>query len=214
MISSTSFRSSSSAFSGATGTARTIFPAPALPIARSAVRTVLPVAIPSSTTMTVLPASGTGGRLPRYPAPLDLLELAPSFARDVVLVYGELGGEDVVDDHLWIGSVHHRTEREFGLPRHPDLADQHDVERGVESLGDLKTDRHAAARQGEHNRFLLPQLLQLRGKLAARRSPIGKHGSTELLFGNLYFWPEQRDGNCCGARATKSCKSRTITTRT
>ena len=76
----------------------------------------------------------------------------------------------------WIGSVHDRTEREFGLPRHPDLADQHDVERGVESLGDLKTDRHAAARQGEYNWFLLPQLLQPRGKLAACRSPIGKHG--------------------------------------
>src|ERR1043166_2585982 len=43
--------------------------------------------------------------------------------------------------------------------RHPDLADQHDVERGVESHGDLKTDRHAAARHGEYNWFLLPQLL-------------------------------------------------------
>src|SRR6185437_10054245 len=92
----------------------------------------------------------------------------------------ELGGEGVVDDHLWIGSVHDRTEREFGLPRHPDLADQHDVERGVESLGDLKTDRHAAARQGEYNWILLPQLLQPRGELGACRSPIGKHGSTEL----------------------------------
>src|SRR5689334_16658955 len=49
--------------------------------------------------------------------------------------------------------------------RHPDLADQHDVERGVESLGDLKTDRHAAVRQAEYNWFLLPQLLQPRGEL-------------------------------------------------
>src|SRR6267154_3507104 len=47
-------------------------------------------------------------------APLDLFQLAHSFAPDVVLVYGELRGEDVVDDHLWIGSVHDRTEREFG----------------------------------------------------------------------------------------------------
>src|ERR1700694_5642105 len=133
MISSTPSRSSSSAPSGATGTARTIFAAPALPIARSAVRTVLPAAIPSSTTMTVLPAKRHGRPVTKInlPAPLDLLELARSFVRDVVLVYGELGGEDVVDDHLWIGSLHDRTEREFRLPRHPDLADEHDVERGV-----------------------------------------------------------------------------------
>jgi hypothetical protein len=63
---------------------------------------VLLVAIPSSTTMTVLPASGRGRPVTKInlPTPLNLLQLACRFARDVVLVYGELGGEDVVDQHL------------------------------------------------------------------------------------------------------------------
>lgn len=114
------------------------------------------------------------------PTALNLLQLARSFTGDVVFFDAELGGQLVVEDHLRIGSVHDRPERELGLPGHSDLADQDDVERGVELLGDLETNRHTAARQGEHDRLFVAQMLQPPGKLAARRSPIGEHGSTLL----------------------------------
>jgi hypothetical protein len=89
-------------------------------------------------------------------SPFNFLQLARGFARDVVLVNGELGGEVAVDDSLGVGSVHDRAERELGLPRHPNLADQHNIKPSVEALGDLEADRHAAARQGEHNRLFFP----------------------------------------------------------
>ncbi|MFL6807207.1 MAG: hypothetical protein ACJ8FM_24790 [Xanthobacteraceae bacterium] len=57
-----------------------------------------------------------------------------------------------------------------------DLAHHHDVERGSERLRDFEGDRHASARQRQHNRMLELQPLQGRGELPARLAPVGKHG--------------------------------------
>jgi hypothetical protein len=71
-------------------------------------------------------------------------ELACGFAGDVAFVYPEVGGQVFVDYHLRIGAIDNRTQREPGLPRHPDRPNQHDLKRDVERLGDLKTKRRAA----------------------------------------------------------------------
>ena len=56
------------------------------------------------------------------------------------------------DDHRR-AAVHHGADREFGLPRHADLAHQQQVERRVQRARHLQPDRHAATRQREHDRI-------------------------------------------------------------
>ena len=69
-----------------------------------------------------------------------------------------------IDKGLGRSAVGHCTDCEFGLPRHPDLAHEYDIERCVERLGNLETDGDAAARQCEDHRLAFFQMRQLAGK--------------------------------------------------
>src|SRR6516165_11127434 len=63
-------------------------------------------------------------------------------------------------------TVGNRTERELGLPGHPDLAHQHDIESCIERACDLEADRDTSARQYQDDRLPVFQMQQLFGKPA------------------------------------------------
>jgi hypothetical protein len=73
-----------------------------------------------------------------------------------------------VDKSLRTGPVSHRAERQLGLPRHSDLAHQHNIERRIECLGNLEPDRDAAARQCQNHRLLVLKMRQLASEAATR----------------------------------------------
>ena len=80
-----------------------------------------------------------------------------------------------------------RTESQFRLIRHAELADHQHVEGGAERLGDLERHRHAAARQTQNDDVLTPQALETPDQLAPRVCPIIKRivTSTNALSGAL-----------------------------
>src|SRR6516225_459809 len=97
----------------------------------------------------------------RFSAPLDLFELTCCLFPDVALGDIQAGRQIPVDKSFRKGAVSDRTESELGLPGHPDLAHEHDIERCVERLGNLETDRDTAARQCEDDRLLVFQMQKL-----------------------------------------------------
>ena len=89
------------------------------------------------------------------PPALDLGQLAPLFLFDVG------GGRPYLADYLLVQhqmrliAVDDRADPELGMTRGADLAHEQDIERRTQRLRDLEADRHAAARQGEHDRVVL-----------------------------------------------------------
>src|SRR5215472_13455763 len=100
-------------------------------------------------------------------ASLDLGKLSRRFFLQIALRDIQSGRQMPVDKGLGRGAVCHCTDREFGLPRHPDLAYEDDIERRVERLGNLETDGNAAARQCQDHRLSFLQMRQLAGKATA-----------------------------------------------
>jgi hypothetical protein len=62
----------------------------------------------------------------------------------------------------------HRAECQFGLPRHSDLAHEHNIERRIECLSNLEPDRDAAARQCQNHRLPVVKMRQLASEAATR----------------------------------------------
>jgi hypothetical protein len=99
--------------------------------------------------------------------PFDLLQLLLRLGFDVVLRDVEAGRELPVNKGVRSNAIGDCAEGELGLPRHADLANEHDIERRIERLGNLKTDGDAAARQGQDHRLPVRQMCQLAGKAAS-----------------------------------------------
>jgi hypothetical protein len=57
---------------------------------------------------------------------------------------------------------------QFGLPRHSDLAHEHNIERRIECLSNLEPDRDAAARQCQNHRLPVIKMRQLASEAATR----------------------------------------------
>jgi hypothetical protein len=69
------------------------------------------------------------------------------------------------------------SHAQFGLERHPKLADDDDVERRAEAAGHFVGDRDAAARQAKDHDTLISQVLQPGGQAPSRIGPISEnHG--------------------------------------
>ena len=115
-------------------------------------------------------------------APFDLGELLVANGVEFVLAHAsEL-------DHLFIahddglGTIDDRAHGELGLKGHADLAHQDQIERRVECGRDLGRNRHAAARQGQHDRPLILVTRERLGELSAGIGAIDEwhHGLREL----------------------------------
>ena len=66
---------------------------------------------------------------------------------------------------------------QLGLERHPELADDDDVQRRAEGAGDLERDRDTAPRQAKDHDTPIAQVLQPGGQPPSRIGPIGEnHG--------------------------------------
>jgi hypothetical protein len=90
------------------------------------------------------------------PPPLDLGELACLLGFDIARAWRDASHDILVQDELRILAIDHRAERQLLMPRRADLAHQQHIEGRGERLGDFKADRHAAARQRQHERPILP----------------------------------------------------------
>ena len=166
--SSAASRSSSPQPVGPTGAAKTTRAAPRERAALQAARAVEPVATPSSTTTTVRPASGSGGRSPRQ-RPRQACDLCGSgLLGDVVRLRRDAGPARhvLLDDAgpLLADGAH----GQLGPVRHAHLADDHHVQRRVQGLGDPRGDRHATAGESQHDR-----VVEGHGPQALAQSPPG-----------------------------------------
>ena len=113
----------------------------------SAARAVAPVAIPSSTTMTVRPARGTGARSPRNRrarTSTSARSRASTLASSSVPDAGEAHHVLVEDADAVLPDGAHA---QFGLERHTQLADDDDVQGCAELARDLEGHRYASTRQ-------------------------------------------------------------------
>ena len=73
-----------------------------------------------------------------------------------------------------------------GCERHADLAHQDQVERRGKCGGDFGRDRHAAARQGQHDRVFVLERRECVGELAAGVGAIDeRHGSLQEPLAGL-----------------------------
>ena len=129
---------------------------------------VAPVAIPSSTSTTVLPREIR--HRPRTAisalAALELRELAAPSVLEIVLDEAEVAKQHlVVDGHA---AERHCAERQLGIESRAELAHDDHIERRTERRGDFERNGHAAARQAEHDHvFAQPQLAQTLSELCA-----------------------------------------------
>ena len=97
------------------------------------------------------------------------------------LAGGDPGGADdlaVDDPHPVLADGAHG---QLGLERHPQLADDDDVERRAEGAGDLEGDRDAAPRQAKDHHTLIPQVQQPRGQPPSRIGAISENHRYPLL---------------------------------
>jgi hypothetical protein len=115
------------------------------------------------------------------------IELAPTFNLIQLprtcrckIVFGDLQFPDqiLVEHRLCAAAVDHGAERELGLERGADLAHEHEIEWCPERLSNLEPDRHAAARQGQHDRARPRQMHQPLGELAPGIAAIGEQNLT------------------------------------
>ncbi len=108
-----------------------------------------PVAIPSSTKITVLPrGSATGpsaavGALP----PVEFDGFPFDHLAHLLVADAQVRHHIVVHDDA--AAAGQRTHRQFRPPRHAQLPDQEHVQLRMQSRGDLPADRNAAAGQPE-----------------------------------------------------------------
>ncbi len=185
MTSSASRRRLAIASECPTGTARMIRAAPCARATRHAALAVEPVAIPSSTTTTVRPAIGTAGRGPEpAAAPFQLGPLPFLDSRQI------LRGHPGHGDHLVIKDPHaalaQRAHRELRLVRDAQLADDDDIQRGVQRMRDSGRDRHAAPGQPEDDHVLAAEVPQPLAEAPARVDAveIPGHGRCTPIGGN------------------------------
>src|SRR5579875_402427 len=132
---------------GPTGAASTTLALPAALATWHAARAVDPVAMPSSTTITIRPSSVRGGRAPRY---RDARRA--SSARSVLVP--EASGPHHLGVHHGDVALADRAHRQLGLERHAQFADDDDVQRGPERRRDLAGHHHPAPREPQHERVL------------------------------------------------------------
>ena len=108
-------------------------------------------------------------RIPRTPFQLlvlGVLDLAQLLRRDAG-----------AGDHVVVEDAHpalaDRAHRQFRLPRHPQFADEHDVQIAAQRRGDLFRDGHTPARQAEHEGALGVEIAQSLRERTARLGAIG-----------------------------------------
>jgi hypothetical protein len=114
----------------------------------------------------VLPQGGCG----RLTDGLEILLADPGKPNDILIAHDDRRG--TIDDS---------THGEFRLERHTNLSHDKEVEWCVQRDCDLRSDRHATAREREHDRLLIFVLRQRRGELASRIPPIIERHGTLLV---------------------------------
>ena len=183
ITSSASCRSDAVASAAPTGTATITRRAPRALATRQAARAVDPVAIPSSTTSAVRPASGTGGGPARNWASRrsSLARSRASDAGDGVPGQPGLADHAIVDDRGT--ALADGAEAALRLERDAELAHHDHVERGPQLPGHLGRDRYAAARQGDHDGIGAPQVQQPARQLPSRVRTINEQHLATLPHG-------------------------------
>ncbi len=103
----------------------------------------------------MLPAMSTGGPAAAVGAlaAMQFLGFAVDRGPQLLVADAEVAHQVVVDHHA--ATARERTHREFLPLRHTELAHQEHVERRLQNDRDLPPDRHAAARQAEHQQVVL-----------------------------------------------------------
>jgi hypothetical protein len=124
--------------------------------------------MPSSTTITLRPSTGNGARAPRE---------FGAFARDGRgerrRAHRQRANDVVV--HMKHAAARDGAHGKFRLVRHTELAHHQHVERCMQRLRNLAGNRHAAARQREHEQIRLARIRMQRGaQLAAGIGAIAK----------------------------------------
>jgi hypothetical protein len=84
----------------------------------------------------------------------DLRQLPP-FLR-LAARWRDGADQALVQDELRVMTIDNGAKAQLLMPRRADLAHQQHIEGRGERLGDFKADRHAAARQRQHERPILP----------------------------------------------------------
>ncbi len=141
----------------ATGKAATTRAGSRVRSARSTARRVEPVRTPLSMRMTVRRERSSGVRAPRHARTRASNSRSASArklssAGSLVVARGAAGREFFVEDER--ARHAHGADRLLRPARHEQAADEHDIERRAQSLRHLRRDRHAAARDREHDRPL------------------------------------------------------------
>ena len=83
-----------------------------------------------------------------------------------------------------LSAIDHCPHGELGLKRHPDLADQDQIERGIEHFGNFGRDGHATPRQREHSHLLAPVFGQGGSEFLSGICAITKRHSKPYLSGD------------------------------
>ena len=112
------------------------------------------------------------------PAPPDLGKLRIAHTVEGSLADSDQADDVVIADGQRFDAVDHRTHGELRLLWHADLARDDEVERRAQGRRNLAGDRHAAARQGEHDRVLVAVVGQGRGKALPCLYPVNKRHCT------------------------------------
>ncbi|GIU89668.1 MAG: hypothetical protein KatS3mg010_0767 [Acidimicrobiia bacterium] len=196
---------------GATGVASTTRRAPCARATWHAARAVEPVAMPSSTTITVRPSEWHRRPIAPEPArpPLQLGALPPLHLGE--LRVGHLRRTDDLLVHDAHPALADRAHPELGLEGHAELADDDHVERRTERGRDLVRDRDATARQAEHDDVVAPERLQALGEALPGVTPVGeRHRSHLPAIGTQPGVGAQLDDEPCPPRPAPRCP----TTRT
>jgi hypothetical protein len=107
-------------------------------------------------------------------APFDLLELTLfSFLKHPFGIW-KTGESLVISNELRLATIDNSTDRQLRLPWMTDLAHQDEVQGGIQTFGDLKTDRHPASGQGEDNRIFEAERDKLLGQRSTSRLSVGE----------------------------------------
>jgi len=98
-------------------------------------------------------------------AALDLGELAVADLGEIGLAHASETDDVLVANDDRASAVDHRAGGKLRLVGHTDLSYEHEIERCAKCSGDFGGDWHAAARQRQYDRLILPVTGQSLGKL-------------------------------------------------
>jgi hypothetical protein len=137
-------------------------------------------------------------------APRQLCPLARSRRLELIRQDAQFFDQGVVEDADT--TFRDRADPEFGLPGASDLSHDDDVQDGSETVGDDSGDKHAAARQPDHERLQRRVPGQAAGELAARIASILEHSSRAPST-------DPRSGSACRLHRGKSIEGWTTSSR-